>query len=80
MPSDLLTLRVSLDMNRIKNKEQTQEECDVSVPQLKAYEPEIVKKEDKNVEKRKNGEQIETFESCLYVKSQRRRKKRNDLD
>ena len=39
MPSDLLTLRVSLDMNERKKKQQTYEEADRILPQLKAYEP-----------------------------------------
>lgn len=78
IPKDLLTLRASLDMTQRKKPAPNYRLAETILPQLKAYESEkpISRKETKRDEKEEK-EGLDNFESCLYIKTGRRRKKAN---
>lgn len=80
IPKDLVNLRNSLDMREKLNRTMPAREKLLILPQLSAYVPEVIPLESKNPEEPTENEEVETFESCMYVKSERRKKKIDELD
>lgn len=74
IPYDLINLRSSLDMTERIAKRQGNTEKLVILPQLSAYEPEKAQSLQKKKREETENEEVENFESCLYIKSERRRK------
>ncbi len=81
IPKDLLSLRASLDMTQRRKPTPNYRLAETILPQLKAYESEKpVSRKEGQREERDDKESLDNFESCLYIKTGRRRKKANELD
>lgn len=81
MPQELLEMRSSLDMTEKIKPVETFKEAELILPQLSFYEPEkSLHSEKKKPEPEESAESGENFESCLYVRSERKKKKVNELD
>ena len=85
IPENLVDLRSSLDMTERVQVKPNLYEAEKILPQLTLYQTERNnrgfserKAPQKTVENEE--EEVETFESCLYVKTEKRKKKINEFD
>ena len=82
IPKDLLDLRTSLDMTEKLLQTPDYKQAQKLLPQLSFYEPEkaMTDKKKKKIDN-PNEQEGQNFESCLYVKSINRKKKKiNEFD